>query len=43
MTDFSRQLAEAQTIIELFGLPTAQQNERSALSLLAGFARPFES
>lgn len=35
MSDFFQQVAEAQTIIELFGLPKAQQNERSALGLLA--------
>lgn len=35
MNDHTRQVADAQTIIEQFGLPKAQQNERSALSLLA--------
>lgn len=35
MNDLTQQVADAQTIIEQFGLPKAQQNERSALSLLA--------
>ncbi|WP_416550376.1 BsuBI/PstI family type II restriction endonuclease [Phaeobacter sp. A90a-4f] len=35
MNDHTQQVADAQTIIEQFGLPKAQQNERSALSLLA--------
>lgn len=35
MSDLAQQVADAQTIIEQFGLPKAQQNERSALSLLA--------
>lgn len=35
MNDHNQQVADAQTIIEKFGLPKAQQNERSALSLLA--------
>jgi adenine-specific DNA-methyltransferase len=35
MSDFSEQLLDAQSIIKMFGLPKAQQNERSALSLLA--------
>lgn len=35
MNDHSQQVSDAQTIIEQFGLPKAQQNERSALSLLA--------
>jgi hypothetical protein len=35
MSDFSQQITDAQSIIEMFGLPKAQQNERSALSLLA--------
>jgi hypothetical protein len=35
MNDHTQQVVDAQTIIEQFGLPKAQQNERSALSLLA--------
>jgi len=35
MSDFSQQILDAQSIIKMFGLPKAQQNERSALSLLA--------
>lgn len=35
MSDFAQQVTDAQAIIEQFGLPKAQQNERSALSLLA--------
>jgi hypothetical protein len=35
MSNFSQQILDAQSIIKMFGLPKAQQNERSALSLLA--------